>query len=440
MFSSVLQERTRREVMKLSAAGVFGASLSGWMKVLANAAEAPATKPKHKSCILLWMEGGASHKDTFDLKPDSKGAGDFKPIATSAPGVQISEHLPKLAKLMHTGVIVRGMSTPEGAHGRAKYYGHTGYREGQGGITYPSLGAIASQELGSTSASVPNFVAIGGRSYGSGFLGPKHQPLQVQSPDKGVEDLKAIISEGQFNKRVGLLQEMESAFFKEYKADAITDHKTAYERAVKLMQSKEAKSFDLALEPAASRAKYGTGRFADGVLMARRLVEIGVPFIEVSLGGWDTHQDNFERVKKLSGEIERQRNRGVERRGLVFADCHRRSPAGDAARNHDLVRQLVGVPGVTARCGRGRQQSTACVPHPLLRALHLLLAFGDAAVAGGGERERVGERERRRMRERGWGRQGRAGRRRKAHAGHLRSRGELVVPLLCRPPAVALGP
>ncbi len=304
MFSSVLQERTRREVMKLSAAGVFGASLSGWMKVLANAAEAPATKPKHKSCILLWMEGGASHKDTFDLKPDSKGAGDFKPIATSAPGVQISEHLPKLAKLMHTGVIVRGMSTPEGAHGRAKYYGHTGYREGQGGITYPSLGAIASQELGSTSASVPNFVAIGGRSFGSGFLGPKHQPLQVQSPDKGVEDLKAIISEGQFNKRVGLLQEMESAFFKEYKADAITDHKTAYERAVKLMQSKEAKSFDLALEPAASRAKYGTGRFADGVLMARRLVEIGVPFIEVSLGGWDTHQDNFERVKKLSGEID----------------------------------------------------------------------------------------------------------------------------------------
>lgn len=304
MFSSVLQERTRREVMKLSAAGVFGASLSGWMKVLANAAEAPATKPKHKSCILLWMEGGASHKDTFDLKPDSKGAGDFKPIATSAPGVQISEHLPKLAKLMHTGVIVRGMSTPEGAHGRAKYYGHTGYREGQGGITYPSLGAIASQELGNSSASVPNFVAIGGRSYGSGFLGPKHQPLQVQSPDKGVEDLKAIISEGQFNKRVGLLQEMESAFFKEYKADAITDHKTAYERAVKLMQSKEAKSFDLSLEPAASRAKYGTGRFADGVLMARRLVEIGVPFIEVSLGGWDTHMDNFERVKKLSGEID----------------------------------------------------------------------------------------------------------------------------------------
>ncbi len=304
MFSSVLQERTRREVMKLSAAGVFGASLSGWMKVLANAAETPATKPKHKSCILLWMEGGASHKDTLDLKPDSKGAGDFKPIATSASGVQISEHLPKLAKLMHTGVIVRGMSTPEGAHGRAKYYGHTGYREGQGGITYPSLGAIASQELGSTSASVPNFVAIGGRSYGSGFLGPKHQPLLVQSADKGVEDLKAIISEGQFNKRVGLLQEMESAFFKEYKADAITDHKTAYERAVKLMQSKEAKSFDLALEPVASRAKYGTGRFADGVLMARRLVEIGVPFIEVSLGGWDTHQDNFERVKKLSGEID----------------------------------------------------------------------------------------------------------------------------------------
>ena len=305
MFSSFLQDRTRRDVLRLGAAGLLAPSLSGWMKVLANhAAAVPETKGKHKSCVLLWLDGGPSHKDTFDLKPDSKGAGDFKPIATSASGIQISEHLPKLAKVMNRGALVRGMSTPEGAHGRAKYYAHTGYREGQGGLTYPSLGSVAAAELGRADASVPNFVSVGSRSFGSGFLGPKHQPLLVQNPDRGVEDLKALVGEGQFARRLGLLAEMESAFHREQKTDLVVEHKTNYDRAVKLMQSKEAKAFDLSLEASASRSKYGGGTFGDGCLMARRLVEVGVPFVEVSLGGWDTHQDNFDRVKTLSGKLD----------------------------------------------------------------------------------------------------------------------------------------
>ncbi|MFO0824247.1 MAG: DUF1501 domain-containing protein [Gemmataceae bacterium] len=147
MFSDRLNEKTRRDFLRLTAAGVFAPTLSGWMPQMAKAVEVTGRKPA-KSCILLWMEGGASHKDTFDLKPDSKGAGEFKPIKTSAPGVEISEHLPKIAGIMNHGVIVRGMSTPEGAHARARYYGHTGYREGQGGLVYPSMGAIASKELG----------------------------------------------------------------------------------------------------------------------------------------------------------------------------------------------------------------------------------------------------------------------------------------------------
>ncbi len=314
-----LFEKTRREFLRLSAAGVGAASMSGWLKVLANhAAAAPAApgKPKHKSCILLWMDGGPSHKDTFDLKPDSKGAGEFKPIPTSAPGVEISEHLPKVAKVMHHGVIVRGMSTPEGAHPRAKYNLHTGYREGQGGLVYPSLGAIVSAEVGNPSAALPNFISIGNRSFGSGFLGPKHQPLIVTDPARGVEDLKAAVTDRQFANRMGLLEQMEKAFYHEYRADVAVDHKTTYERAVKLMHSKEAKAFDLSLEPAASRARYTGGsagggrgganaaRFGDGVLMARRLVEVGVPFVEVTLGGWDTHQDNFDRVKALSAQVD----------------------------------------------------------------------------------------------------------------------------------------
>jgi hypothetical protein len=158
MFSSNLAESTRRKFLQLAAAGVGTASMSGWMKVLANAGPQASPGAKAKACILLWMDGGPSHKDTFDLKPDSKGAGDFKPIKTSAPGVEISEHLPLLAQQMHHGVIVRGMSTAEGAHPRAKYNMHTGYREGQGGLVYPSIGSIVSAEVGKKDAAVPGFV------------------------------------------------------------------------------------------------------------------------------------------------------------------------------------------------------------------------------------------------------------------------------------------
>jgi len=306
MFSSQLAESTRRKFLQLSAAGVGAASLSGWLEVLAGRAAGAETKPaaKAKSVILLWMDGGPSHKDTFDLKPASKGAGEFKPIQTAAPGVEISEHLPKLAAVMNHGVVVRGMSTPEGAHARAKYNLHTGYREGQGGVVFPSLGSIVACETGKPDASVPAFVSIGNRNYGSGFLGPKYQPLLVQDPTRGVEDLKAVVSGTQFANRLGLLEEMEKAFHDGYRAPVIHDHKTTYDRAVKLMHSKEAKAFDLAQEPTASKSRYGTGKFAEGVLMARRLVEVGVPFVEVTLGGWDTHQDNWTRVKSLSEQVD----------------------------------------------------------------------------------------------------------------------------------------
>src|SRR5919199_4316361 len=122
-----LGELSRRDALKLAAAGVTGVSLSGWLGVLAGrAAEA---KVKHKSCILLWMDGGPSHKDTFDMKPGTDNAGDFKPIATSVPGIQVSEHFPRFARLMQHGALLRGMSTPEADHQLASYHLHTGYQK-----------------------------------------------------------------------------------------------------------------------------------------------------------------------------------------------------------------------------------------------------------------------------------------------------------------------
>jgi hypothetical protein len=293
---------SRRDLLKLSAAGVSAVSLSGWLKVLAS--RVASLPSKHKSCILLWMDGGPSHKDTFDMKPGTKNGGEFKPIATSAPGIQISEHFPKLAQVMNHAAILRGMSTGEGAHPRAKYYMHTGYKEGQGGLSYPSLGSLVAAEIGRADAAMPNYVSVGGRSYGAGFLGVRHAPLIVTAPDRGVENLKPMVNDGRFDDRLGLLQEMESAFYRDYKAEASADHKTTYQRAVTLMQSKEAKAFDLSLEPASSRQAYGSSRFGDGCLLARRLVEAGVSFVEVTLGGWDTHQNNFDRVKQLSRQCD----------------------------------------------------------------------------------------------------------------------------------------
>ncbi|MGH7225721.1 MAG: DUF1501 domain-containing protein [Gemmataceae bacterium] len=293
---------SRRDLLKLSAAGVSAVSLSGWLKVLAS--RAAGQPSKHKSCILLWMDGGPSHKDTFDLKPGTKNGGEFKPISTAVPGIQISEHFPKLAQLMNHTALLRGMSTGEGAHGRAKYYMHTGYKEGQGGLSYPSLGSLVSAEIGRPEAAMPNYVAIGNRTYGAGFLGVRHAPLIVNTPARGVENLKPMVNGSHFDDRLGLLQEMESAFYRDYKADAGADHKTTYQRAVTLMQSKEAKAFDLSQEPASSREAYGSGRFGEGCLLARRLVESGVSFVEVTLGGWDTHQNNWDRVKQLSRQVD----------------------------------------------------------------------------------------------------------------------------------------
>ena len=293
---------SRRDFLRLSAAGVGGAAMSGWMGVLAaRAAEAGV---KHKACILLNMEGGPSHKDTFDMKPGTANGGEFKPISTAVPGMQISEHLPQFAQLTKDAVIIRSMSTSEGAHGRGRYFMHTGYKEGQGGLSYPSIGSIVSSELGKDDFPLPNFVAVNGRSYGSGFLGPRHQPLFIQDPARGVENLKPLVGAGEFTDRMGLLEEMESAFYRDYKVESGAAHETTYRRAVEMMKSKEAKAFDLSDEPAKVKAAYGDGKFGQGCLLARRLIETGVSFVEVTQGGWDTHQDNFNRVKKLSAELD----------------------------------------------------------------------------------------------------------------------------------------
>jgi hypothetical protein len=308
----------RRDILKLSTMGLLGTSFSGWFNVLA--ARAAETKQRHKACILLWMDGGPSHKDTFDLRPGTAQGGPYRAIPTAVPGMEISEHFPQFARLTNHAAIIRSMSTAEGAHGRAKYNLHTGYREGVGGLIYPSLGSIVSKEIGNQESALPNYVSIGNRSFGSGFLGAHYQPLVVTDPTRGVENLRAGVASGQFDNRLNLLEELEQGFNHTHHSSLNAAHHTTVQRAVTLMRDQGIKAFDIANEPAASRAAYGSSKFGEGCLMARRLIESGVSFAEVTLGGWDTHQNNFERVRQLSSQVDPAMSaltRDLKDRGLL---------------------------------------------------------------------------------------------------------------------------
>lgn len=297
---------TRRGFLSLAASG---AALGGWFdRLAAHAAEQPAAK----SCILLWMSGGPSHLDTFDLKPEAPDRirGEFQPIHTTVPGIQISEHFPRFARVIEHAALLRSMSTVESDHQLATYHVHTGYQKRAGGITFPSLGAIASHELGRRDFPLPNFVCLGAgprHATRSGFLGPEHQPLDVTDPDHGTDFLEPLTSRADFQRQLALLRGLDAAFQQSYRAEAAEAHRSALERSVRLMSAEQKRAFDLSLEADEARDRYGRGSFGQGCLMARRLVEAGVRFVEVIMGGgvgWDTHQGNFPRTRALSAEAD----------------------------------------------------------------------------------------------------------------------------------------
>jgi hypothetical protein len=291
--------------LRFSAAGVAGSSLSGWLPFLAaRATEQPI---RATACIVLWMDGGPPHTDTFDLKPDVADCGIFKPIATSVPGIQISELFPQFARRLQHAAIIRSMSTVENEHERARMHLRTGYRDGQGGVSYPSLGAIVSKELDKGDTPLPNYVAIaerGERSHGPGYFGSMYQPLFIQDPAKGVENLKAQVQTQRVDRRLDLLGELDQSFAGVYPSPISTDHRNVYQRAVQLMRTEKAKAFDLTQEPAKRREAFGDSAFGRGCLLARRLVEAGVQFVEVGILGWDTHDENNNTVRRLSAQVD----------------------------------------------------------------------------------------------------------------------------------------
>ena len=298
----------------LLSSALAGVSASGLLPALA--AEAGPSGPK-RSCLVLWMGGGPSQTDTFDMKPGHAHGGPFQPIATSAPGIQICEHLPEIAKWMHTLSVIRSMSTREGDHGRATDDLRTGYRP-QGPIQFPVLGSLVSHECGPQIGDLPNYVSILSRGLfragipPAGFLGTDFAPLLVgdtgdASSRLSVDNLSRTkgVTDGQAADRLSLLAEMERPFLDAHPGIAVEAHRTAYARGMRLMSPAAAEVFDLDRETPETHARYGTSQFSQGCLLARRLLERKVPFVEVSLGGWDTHYENFESVKQLCGTLDR---------------------------------------------------------------------------------------------------------------------------------------
>jgi hypothetical protein len=295
-------------------------SMSGWLGRLAHAA---ADDPQRKrSCILLWMGGGPATIDLWDLKPGHANGGPYKEIPTKADGLMIGEHLPKIADHGDRLAVLRGMSTKEGDHGRATYLLRTGTLP-QGAIDFPTLGALVAKELYSEGADLPPFVAVApqrglaANAFGPGFLGPKFAPLIVadgqQSRDAaGVDqqlkvqnlDRFAGVEGARADERLALMKDLEDGFVAARPGPVTDSHKAAFAAAVRMMKPETAKAFDLSEEKAELRDKYGRNLFGQGCLLARRLVERGVPFVEVTLDGWDTHANNHDAVKALCGTLD----------------------------------------------------------------------------------------------------------------------------------------
>lgn len=278
-------------------AGASALATSAFTMGNALRANASELKKNRKAAILLWMGGGPSTMDIWDLKPGAPTGGPFQPISTSGD-VQISEHMPMMAKQMHNMAIVRSMSTREADHGRGRYYMHTGFVPNPN-IEHPSYGSVLSHELihQRPELEIPPFVTVGGGSAGPGFLGMAWAPFAVTSNGR-IRNLQMQMEQNRLMQRMAALDLIEGNFVKKNKGSAAEDHQKVLKKTFDLMTSAQMKAFRVEEEPEEVKERYGAtgmgmggGGFGQGCLLARRLVEAGVPFVEVDLGGWDNHQN-----------------------------------------------------------------------------------------------------------------------------------------------------
>ncbi len=294
----------RRDFLRLTAATGIAAGAMSWTDAICVSAE--DLRKRGMACILLWMSGGPSQFETFSPKPGHANGGDTKAISTAVPGIQIAETLPRCAAAMNDIAIIRSMTSKEGSHPRATFLLHHGYLP-MGGVKFPTLGSHVAQQIGAPGFDLPSFVRIGGRgtdSGGAGFLGVDYDPFVLQNPESKPENTQPATRDERYARRLKMLEQVEADFGKAEGVDLVADHQKLINKSSKMILSPKMEAFGLGRESEKMRDAYGRTKFGAGCLLARRLVEAGVTFVEVNQEGWDTHDNNFERVKANNSTID----------------------------------------------------------------------------------------------------------------------------------------
>ena len=281
----------RRRFLEQAAKSLLGVSLFPAMSRAVSAAEAESTG-KAKRLIYLFMTGGMTHLDTFDLKPGHPNQGATKPIGTNVAGIAISEFLPVLATEFDKIAVIRSMFTQTGDHEDGEYLMRTSYDQ-IATERHPSVGPWIQKFRGRQSKSLPDTVLIGAppRHPGAGFLDPSFSPLPIGDPNRGLENTvpPAYLTAESFEKRVDLIQQFDKKFRQKFKSRDLQSYTDFYAEATSLLSSGELKAFDLNQEKKEDRDRYGRDAFGQGCLLARRLIESNVRCVEVTCGGWDMH-------------------------------------------------------------------------------------------------------------------------------------------------------
>mgnify|MGYP001313284736 CR=1 FL=1 len=298
-----ISECSRRSLLLHAAKTTLGLSV---LPSFLNGAELkkPDKKAPCERVIFLYMRGGMSQTDTFDPKEKNNIGGKSKPVKTQSPDLLLSDQLPKLALQANDLSVIRSLTTKTGAPSQARYVMHTGYRQSSG-MTHPQLGSWAQMFLGKSHPVLPSSVLVASGNPGPGFLPPDYSHLPIGNASRGIKDLLPEIDKQQLDRRVKLAQKFSAAFSHYFPHDDVKAYNDFYDQTVKFISGDMAEPFDIQREPANLKNQYGNHPFGQGTLLARRLVERGVRYVEVtSSQNWDSMHSGTNSLDRLSNELD----------------------------------------------------------------------------------------------------------------------------------------
>lgn len=294
---------SRRSLLKGSLATAGGAAVMNWGGLFQSDAHAQEVKKKKKHCILIWLNGGASQFETFDMKIGRPTGGMMRDIGTNLPGTRVCELMPNIARRMDKLTVIRSMRTSQIDHPGGIYLMHTGY-EKTANVRFPEVGAIVAKYCGDLNSDLPDFVKVSSNGdAGSGFLGPQYQPFQLDRDGNMPNFSTSRLAQEDEARRHSLRGFMEEHYAQTHAAEPAKMHREAYDRARRLNNVRGVFEFDKEWEKA--RDRYGDTKIGRRMMIARSLVESGVAFVEVGQSGYDTHADNFRGHKSLVPPMEK---------------------------------------------------------------------------------------------------------------------------------------